>query len=983
MYGVLLFVLIAAGAMLLVAALAGGRRWLAAAGALVIVATVALFGLMDLWGEMLWFEAVGYADRFWTMIVSATLAGVVGAAIGWLVVYVLTWPIPKHPATACIWPELAGIVLGAVWGGNNWETLLRYWYGITTEVIDPILGRDTGFYLFSLPFYDALYGLLLLTTWVSLIAALAFLLVPRGEQELNTLRRQQMPQRRFEDYRGIYCSIGGMALVLAWGQWLNIFHLMNSQWGVVSGPGWTDVTIRLPGYWIVAGAMVVAAAVLLIPPATRRLHAWSTREEPPLAIGAVLLPIVGVGAIWFLALSVAPALVQWLVVEPNEISREKPYIEHNIEFTQRGFQLDKIEHRAFPVRDRFDQELADRNRDVLSQVRLWDPRALVEVYKQFQEIRLYYEFPDVDVDRYTIDGRYRQVMVSPREMRLENLSEQSQTFVNRHFKYTHGYGITMAPVSEFTSDGLPDLLIKDIPPQSTAPDLRVDEPAIYYGLLTDTYAVVNTKEEEFDYPRGQQNAYVRYEGQGGVQLSNLWRTFIYGWKLGGTRLFFSGYPTAESRIMFHRQVRDRVNMLAPFLEFDRDPYIVLAEGRLYWIIDAYTTSRRYPYSEPFRGESEAVLQGEAFTPSGRTRRTAQGPADRWRGMNYVRNSVKAVVDAYNGSVDFYIFEPDDPLIRVWERVFPGLLKPRSAMPEALVKHIRYPEDLLLTQGLVYAKYHMTDPEVFYNQEDLWIRATEKYYGSVQPVEPYYVMWKPPSREDREAAANSEDRNEFIQMLPFTPKNRQVLIGWIAGMCDPDNYGRLLAYRFPKEKRVLGTQQVETKIDQDSHLAGQLTLWDQRGSNVIRGNVLVIPIGETILYVEPIYLQAEASAYPELRLVVLMHNDRISYAETFEEALEGLYGERPGLQERLPEAPTAPGKRKTLDELIQQAGTAFDDYVSALSEKRFRDAGQSLETLSETLERLRSESGDGADVDTKPPAGPNADVDASQDDTGDS
>ncbi len=478
-------------------------------------------------------------------------------------------------------------------------------------------------------------------------------------------------------------------------------------------------------------------------------------------------------------------------------------------------------------------------------------------------------------------------------------------------------------------------MIKDIPPKSTFPELEVTQPEIYYGELTDSYVVVNSKEKEFDFPRGEENVYVHYQGNGGVQLANLWRKFLYGWKFGGTRFFFSSYPEEESRIMFHRQVRERIHTLAPFLAFEDDPYIVLSEGKLYWIIDAYTTSRHFPYSEPF-----SVWGVPEFTRMGRTGSILTRAGSALDGSNYVRNSVKVVVDAFNGNVDFYIFEKDDPIIRVWDKLFPGLFKPKDDMPEQLVRHVRYPQQMLLIQGLVYAKYHMSDPAVFYNQEDLWVRATEKYYNQVQPVQPYYIMWEPPE----------SDNPEFILIFPFTPKNRQVMIGWIAGMCDPKNYGRFLAYKFPKEKRVLGTQQVETKIDQNSYLAGQLTLWDQRGSRVIRGNVLAIPVGQTILYVEPIYLQAETAAYPELRLVVLMHGDTLSYAETFEEALEGLFkGEPPEQPTIKPEAPA------DFKSLVNDANLAFEDYLQFLGDKQFDKASEALNRLQDSLQQLKDRS----------------------------
>ena len=391
-------------------------------------------------------------------------------------------------------------------------------------------------------------------------------------------------------------------------------------------------------------------------------------------------------------------------------------------------------------------------------------------------------------------------------------------------------------------------------------ELAVTRPEIYYGELTTEPVIVNTEEAEFDYPSGDTNVYTRYQGEGGVRLSNFWRKLLFGWKFDGSVFLFSSYPTAESRVLFHRQISQRVERLAPFLTFDADPYIVAHEGRLVWIIDGYTTSDYYPYSQ-------------AFDSRGESRRTIQS-LDR---VNYVRNSVKAVVDAYNGKVDYYVFDDDDPIIQTWARVFPGLLKPKADMPQGLREHVRYPNDFLLVQGLIYSQYHMSDPEVFYNQEDLWVRATEKHYKKIVPVEPYYVMWELPG----------SDRAEFVVILPFTPKNKQVLIGWIAGLSDGDNYGRLLAYNFPKDKRMLGPQQVETKIDQDPFLSGQLTLWDQQGSEVIRGNVLAIPVDNSLLYVEPIYLQAETAAYPELRLVAVMYGDQLSYATTFDEAVEGL------------------------------------------------------------------------------------------------
>jgi hypothetical protein len=634
-----------------------------------------------------------------------------------------------------------------------------------------------------------------------------------------------------------------------------------------------------------------------------------------------------------------PSLLQWLYVEPNEITIEAPYIKNNIELTRKAFGLDRVEVSDIEFSASLSRDVVERSGTLLDNIRLWDWRALKSVYRQFQEIRLYYSFSDVDVDRYHLGDEYRQVMVSPREMDLESLSPESQTFVNRRFKYTHGYGLVMSPVHEFQPDGLPVMLLRGIPPRTEYPDLQVDKPQIYYGTLTDTPVVVNSKEKEFDYPKGDQNVYVHYGGTGGVPLAGLWRKFVFGSMFDGTRFLLSGYPTRESRVMFHRQVRKRVQRVAPFLVFEQDPYVVVSDKRIHWIIDAYTVSSRFPYSRMLPRRFAALEEG--LDVRQRSDAVLGGSQDSTReltGVNYVRNSVKAVVDAYDGSVSLYVFEPEDPLIQAWSGVFPDLFKARSEMPAALRRHVRYPASLLLTQGLLYAKYHMTDPAVFYNQEDVWVRATEKYYNSVRPVEPYYIMWQLPGGGEP----------EFSLILPFTPKGKQVMIGWLAGLCDGDNYGRLVAYKFPKERRVLGPQQVETKIDQDAELSAQLSLWDQRGSSVIRGNLLAIPIGDTLLYAEPIYLQADTAAYPELRLVALMHNDQLSYAPTFADALKGLLGE--GRTETgVPEQPSIADS--SVAEVVRGANRSFEDYVRHTGEGRLGEAGAALDKLRGQLRQL--------------------------------
>lgn len=936
MYGAIILILTVISAGLIFLGVSRKKKGPIAAGAVLGAVSLIIFSMLDFWGEYLWFDSLGFTDRFWTAIGARIILALTGAGIGFAAVFLLN--VFHKGSTPVKWiGSILAAWIGAQWGFANWDTVLLYLNQAKSEVTDPIFGKSVSFYLFTLPIYHSVQGFLLLLAVLSLIVMILarFVHINMSYQEMKVSSIDLQKTFQLRDFQSLFVNFGVVFLLIAAGRYLERFMLLYSELGVVQGVGWTDDHVIIPVNTLLAVLTALFALVLFFTPASWVIRRISEKFSMP-AIGAPFAYIGSMAAVtaivWFVGLAVLPGLLQWLRVEPNEITFEKPYIANNIEFTRQGFKLHIVEEKQFPAKEELTSRMLDENQTMLANIRLWDWRALDSVYKQFQEIRLYYEFADVDIDRYTIDDRYRQIMVSAREMQTENLPAQSQTFVNKRFKYTHGYGITMATVSDFTPEGLPNLLVKDIPPRSKYDSLEVEVPQIYYGELTNDHVIVNSSEPEFDYPAGEENKYNRYQGSGGVQIRNLWRKFLFGWKFDGTRLFLSSYPTPESRILFHRNIHERVRTLAPFLKFDDDPYMVLADGKIYWIVDGYTTSRSYPYSEQIRF-------GGLY--SGARSMNAKDAPPQLNGVNYIRNSVKAVVDAYEGSVDFYIFDADDVLIQTWNRVFEGMFKAGDKMPANLRRHIRYPSDLLLVQGLMYAKYHMTDPTVFYNQEDLWVRATEKYYNNVQAVQPYYIIWEPPG----------SDQPEFVLMMPFTPKNRQVLISWIAGMCDGENYGRFLAYKFPKEKRVLGTQQMETKIDQDSFLSGQLSLWDQRGSNVIRGNVLVIPIEETILYVEPIYLQAETAAYPELRLVAIMHNDRLSYAETFEEALEGLLS--PGQQKK--PTPAMPAADSDIQTLIKRANAAFEEYLQATGQKDFERASIQLGNLQEYLQQLMERS----------------------------
>ncbi len=945
MYTAIIILLLAIAVYLAFSGIKGNKKGRTIAGIIVGAFTIIFFWSLDFWGEMLWFENVGYGDRFWVYITAQTVAAMVGAFLALGIVSLLTYSIPSTKSYLRKISMGVSFVAGAVWGYSNWEVMLKFWFRVPMGVSEPVLNKDAGFYLFTLPFLDSLYTLLIILTIISLIAVL-FTSFLKFDEKGNLSANFSGFDRYISSkpYTNILIIGSLLILVLAYDKYLSRYHLMFSDLGVVRGPGWTDVNILLPAYDIIVVLMIILAVSLLIKPARIFLQKFYTRLKirnagsEPVLLFSILISLF---IIWFIGLTAIPGLFQWLRVEPNEITFERPYIENNIKLTRYGFNLQSIEEKEYPAKDIFNKQIVEENKATFENIRLWDWRALDDVYKQFQEIRLYYEFKDVDIDRYHFNNEYRQVMVSAREMEPSNLPPQSQTFVNTRFKYTHGYGITLTTVSDFTPEGLPNLLIKDIPPVSKYPELEVKQPQIYYGELTDSYVIVNSDEPEFDYPSGEQNVNIKYPGKGGIQISNIWRKFLFGWKFDGTNFFFSGYPNSQSRVMFHRQIMDRVRTLAPFLEYDKDPYIVLGDdGKLYWMIDAYTTSSYFPYSEVFHStERIAYKEGET------TRTLTTNTAPELNGLNYIRNSVKVVINAFSGATDFYIFDESDPLIKVWDKIFPGLFKKKSEMPANLIDHIRYPIDFMMVQGLMYAKYHMTDPTVFYNQEDLWIRATEKYYTQVQPVNPYYIMWQLPQTQ----------KAEFVLILPFTPKNRQVSIGWVAGMCDGDNYGRFIAYKFPKDKSVLGPQQVETKIDQDSFLSGQLSLWDQRGSNVIRGNVLAIPVDQTIIYIEPIYLQAETAAYPELRLVVVMHNDNLSYAETFQDALQKLYGETKAEQVPVKEETAAAEVEISAGAKINQANEAFNNYLKYQGQKEFQKAATELEKLQTILKDLSDRS----------------------------
>ncbi len=757
--------------------------------------------------------------------------------------------------------SVAGLVIGVIIGlsfSGLWRTYLLSQNGIPFGLDDPIFGMDVSFYIFDLPWYQALLGrgkTLIVLTFLGVL-----------------IRYALTNQMRSSEAAAHISLLGATWLVLVGlGSWLERYTLLQSELGVVFGAGYTDVNARNVLY-IIETVLFGAAAILLV------VNAFTRRWKLLLLIGAFWLGLSLFSPIY-------PALVQRFRVEPNEFVVERPYIEHNINYTRRAYGLDEIEEDDYPATGTITTETLEENEDVLQNVRLWDYRPLLRTYIQLQEIRLYYHFNEVDIDRYVIDGNLRQVLLSIREMDVDQLAEQAQTWINRHIIFTHGYGLTMSPVSEVSQEGLPRLWVRDIPPLSEFSELEITRPQIYFGESTDEYALVNALEDEFDYPQGDTNAYTRYEGPDGIVLSNVLRRVLLAARFNSLQLLISPALTNESRILFNRTITQRAQTIAPMLFYDPDPYPVIYEGRIVWIIDAYTWTDSFPYSEPLNN------------------------------LNYIRNSVKVTVDAYSGEINYYLINPEDPIAATYARIFPTLFKPVEEMPEGLIAHWRYPETLFQYQSQLYATYHMRDSQVFYNREDLWDVPQELVETQQRMMEPYYVLMRLPG----------SDRLEFMIMRPYVPAQKQNMIAWLYADSDGEDYGQLGVFKLPKERLIYGPQQVEGRAGQDAYISQQLTLWNQRGSQVIRGNLIVIPLEGTFLYIEPLYLEAQSSQLPELKRIIVAYQDQLAMAPTLDVALLQVLGAREDAPiEDEPPTIGPPGD----EDMEALAGQAWERYQTA-------------------------------------------------------
>jgi uncharacterized membrane protein (UPF0182 family) len=801
----------------------------------------------------------------------------------------------------------------------DWQTLALYWYGApehlpapARQLLDPIFGRPLPFYLFTLP------ALQLVTGWLLTIAAMAggiavfFIAITGGTRLLG-----RRPDTGIAAWRGLSIAAAVVLLMFAVRVYLGRYERLFQDHTIFAGVTYTEAHVTLTGMLVVSVALAAGALMALVNAVAAPRARWLAAAVIPAAVCYAIVGVIG----WY---------VGNFIVKPNELVRETPYIAHNIEMTRRAYGLDRVVQRPFPAETSVEAVDAANNQATLKNIRLWDWRELQDTLRQIQEIRTYYDFPDIDIDRYEIDGEVRQMMLAARELNIDKLPESSRNWINEKLIYTHGYGVTMNGVNEFTPEGLPKLVLSNMPVQSTIPSIKVTRPEIYFGELTSTDVYVKTRQKEFNYPQGDTNNLTSYEGTGGIAIGGFFRRLVIALDRGDlTKLPFSDDVTAESRLLMRRSIGERVATLAPFLTFDDDPYVVLSgEGRLFFILDGFTTSDSYPYSRHYR--------------LGRNR------------INYMRNSIKAVVDAYDGTTTFYVFDTEDPIIAAYRAMFPSLFKDASAMSPDLRKHVRYPETLLSLQAAVYGLYHMTAPEVFYNREDLWtvanqVSATAQRQQTTQTMEPNFVLMKLPD----------ESAMEFVEILPFTPANRNNLIGWIAGRSDGEHYGTAIVYDFPKTRLVDGPLQIEARIDQNAQLSGQLSLWNQQGSRVRRGTLIVIPVGRALLYAEAIYLQAERSPMPELRLVVLALQDRLAYGPTFEAALAGLFGgATSSLSAAAPAAPNAPaapsaaGAPVDQGTLIREAARDLADYQRLTAEGKLGEAGQKLEHVKRALEELQ-------------------------------
>jgi len=917
----------------------------------------------NIYVEALWFDQLNFGDVFWTTISARFTIGLLFGIVAAIVVG-LNMYLARHYAsrltelhlfgeelseldrlfsgskivdivTACAVVALSGI-LGLI-SMADWDRMLRFLNQEPFNAVDPIFGFDIGFFVFSLPFWNFIRFWLLLTIVASGIGVTLYYLY-RGAV---VIEERGMQIRSY--VRNHLCILAAVVLVLiAWGYRLSMFQLLYSESGFAFGAGYTDLHARLQAYWLLLFISLVCAGLFIASLYSQR------RNLPVIAIGGMVGSMVLISGLY-------PFMVQELIVKPDEFEKEHPYIDHNINYTLEGYGLDSVNEVPFQISENLTSDALQSNATTIQNIKLQDKRPLRRTYQQLQEIRTYYDFSSVDEDRYVIDGEYRQVMLAAREIAYDQIP--SRTWQNEHLVYTHGYGLCLSPVNTATPEGLPHLFVKDIPPVSISDVLQITRPELYFGENMSNYSIVKTNQEEFDYPEGSENKFSTYEGEGGVQIDSYLRRIAFARYFDELNILISPLITSDSQVMFHRQVLDRVKNIAPFLEYDYDPYLVIADGKLFWMIDAYSVTASYPYSQR-SGGVYPQLQDEigAGQPSGipgmnqspRRRLTRNQPT--LHSINYIRNSAKITIDAYSGETKFYIADEEDPLILTYQKIFPTLFKTISEMPGTLREHIRYPRDLFAIQAAMYRTYHMQNAQVYYNQEDLWAVPQQIYAGTEQAMFPYYAVMK----------TSQMQNEELLLLLPFTPSNKENMIGWMAAQCDGPNYGRIQVYNFPKQELVYGPMQVEARISQDADIAKELTLWNQEGSEVIRGDIIVVPIQESLLYIEPLYLRQRSSrgGLPELKRVIVSYGNRIAMEERLDQALAAIFSFDRSIVASMgqTDSTTSSARNTIVNDLAQRALSQFNQAQDLLRDGDFAGYGISIQQLESVLRRLAEDTG---------------------------
>ena len=875
---------------------------------------------IDLYADWLWFLEVGYVDIFTRILFGKTILGILAAGLLSLLLYLNFKAAAKPqrgfrfnpresvielPPVELFDPMLQRLLLpGALLiafmalpqAAGRWELLFLFLNATPFEIADPQFGLDLGFYFFRLPALLAVYHWLIFALGLSLVGTAAIYLLYRGiEYSPSGLFLSERARRH------LLLLVAALLVVKAGGYFLDRFELLYASRASAFGAGYTDIYARLPALNVLCIAALGLAALCFV-----QIYRDGYR---PVVIGLGALV-----AIHALALTAYPSLLQRFRVAPNEIAAERPFIERSIKSTRLAFGLDKLESKEFPAEENLTAQDLKRHQSTIDNIRLWDHRPLLSTYAQLQEIRPYYKFVDVDNDRYVIDGTYRQTMLSARELSHQHL--QSRNWINEHLTFTHGHGVVFGPVNQVTPVGLPEFFVKDIPPVATA-GIKITRPEIYFGELANEYVLLQTNAQELDYPSGDQNVYTKYQGRGGVSIGSLWRRLIFSAHYATFRILLSEDLRPESRILYHRRIHDRVKKIAPFLTFDRDAYLVISqEGRLFWIMDGYTTSDRFPYSEPVRRQ----------------------------GLNYIRNPVKVVVDAYHGTVDFYLSDPSDPIIKSYAKIFSGLVKPLDQMPADLRAHLRYPQDMFSIQAHVYTNYHVQDPQVFFNKEDILSIPRQRLDGRETDMEPYYTIMRLPG----------ESKEEFVLLLPFTPNRRDNMRAWLAARSDGEHYGKLSALEFPKAKLVYGPKQIDARIDQDTVISQQITLWSQAGSQVIRGSLLAIPIEKSLLYVQPLYLAASQNSLPELKRVIVAFGNQIAMEETFDQSLQRVFGAAPGQPaQSLPQVAANMSTLLAKPNLAAQALDHFRRSQDALRQGNWSAYGEELKKVEGLLKEMQN------------------------------